>query len=378
MQKVLIKGGIIDPPPSGKCRYLYPFEHNKYCGRKLLEGHGMCFWHVSDTSKFDSEVIKKYFGSKITLKAALENEVKKGESLSGSFLKGIRVEGDWFGKGPDLTGADFRGANLQEAWLSYGSLNGAHLGQANLESAGLADVDIRNAKFPGAKLFNTKFRKNNFDGVEGLTKECFRGWKWGFIPIFRISEIYPEQCEGAYRSLVKYFSSIGSLDDASWAAYREKVAHQKILRKNLSFDHVLTGVILDEMGVIPDEPIKKQKYLEWFSFAVLRWIQGLFELILSFVYRFSFGYGEKPIRALCSAVLIIIGYAMVYNQFDLLNESGIRAAIYFSIVTFTTLGYGDVLPKAGFRLLAATEALFGLIIVGLFLFALSRRAVGRS
>jgi len=262
VQKVLIEKGKLDPPPNGKCRYLYPFEYNKYCGRELLEGHEMCFWHVSETSKFDSEVIKKYFGSNITLKAALENEVKKGESLSGSFLKGIQGEGNWFGKGPDLTGADFRGANLQEARLSYGSLNGAHLEQANLESAGLGDVDIRNAKFPGAKLFNTKFRKNNFDGVEGLTKECFRGWKWGFIPIFRMLEIYPEQCEGAYRSLVKYFSSIGLLDDASWAAYREKVAHQKILRKKFSFKHILIGVILDEMGVISYESSKKQNYLQ--------------------------------------------------------------------------------------------------------------------
>jgi uncharacterized protein YjbI with pentapeptide repeats len=331
----------------------------------------MCFWHVSETSKFDSEVIKTYFGPGITLKEALENEVKKGQSLSGSFLKGIEVQGSWFKEGPNLPGADFRSANLQEAWLSYGSLNSADLRAANLESAGLGDVDIRNANFTRARLFNTKFRNNIFDGVLGLTKECFRGWKWGFIPIYRMLEIYPEQCEGVYRSLIRYFSSIGLLNDASWAAYRERVTHQRILLKNVSFIRILTGVVFDESS-------KNQANLRVVLLAFLRWIHGLFELILSFVFRFTFGYGEKPLRVLCFAALIIIGYAMVYNQLHLLNEPGLKNAIYFSIVTFTTLGYGDILPKPEFRLFAATEALVGIVIVGLFLFVLSRRAVGRG
>lgn len=40
-------------------------------------------------------------------------------------------------------------------------------------------------------------------------------------------------------------------------------------------------------------------------------------------------------------------------------------AIYFAIVTFTTLGYGDITLSEQWRLLAAITALNGLIIVGL-------------
>jgi hypothetical protein len=47
-------------------------------------------------------------------------------------------------------------------------------------------------------------------------------------------------------------------------------------------------------------------------------------------------------------------------------------SIYFSIVTITTLGYGDITPQnANAQLLAASEALLGVIFIGLFLNSLS-------
>lgn len=41
------------------------------------------------------------------------------------------------------------------------------------------------------------------------------------------------------------------------------------------------------------------------------------------------------------------------------------SALYFSIVSFTTLGYGDFQPTESLRLLAAAEALLGYIFLGL-------------
>jgi hypothetical protein len=43
----------------------------------------------------------------------------------------------------------------------------------------------------------------------------------------------------------------------------------------------------------------------------------------------------------------------------------LEAALYFSLVTFTTLGYGDVLLDERWRLMAAFEAANGIIIFGL-------------
>ena len=44
--------------------------------------------------------------------------------------------------------------------------------------------------------------------------------------------------------------------------------------------------------------------------------------------------------------------------------SALEPALYFSTVTFTTLGYGDVTLDAGWRLLAAIQAANGTIMFG--------------
>jgi voltage-gated potassium channel Kch len=39
-------------------------------------------------------------------------------------------------------------------------------------------------------------------------------------------------------------------------------------------------------------------------------------------------------------------------------------SLYFSVVTFSTLGYGDVVPDPTWRLMAAMEAINGFLLVG--------------
>lgn len=57
---------------------------------------------------------------------------------------------------------------------------------------------------------------------------------------------------------------------------------------------------------------------------------------------------------------------------------GLLSALYFSIITFTTVGYGDVLP-VGFlsHTVAAVESLSGLLFFGLFVFTLGRKVSAR-
>lgn len=74
-------------------------------------------------------------------------------------------------------------------------------------------------------------------------------------------------------------------------------------------------------------------------------------------------------------LLLIPLYAIVYSQLDLslnTHEPGASTYIYFSVVSITTLGYGDILPKGSVaQLVTASESLFGIILIGLFLNALS-------
>jgi len=50
--------------------------------------------------------------------------------------------------------------------------------------------------------------------------------------------------------------------------------------------------------------------------------------------------------------------------------------IYFSVVTFTSLGYGDIQPTSVFmKVAAASEALVGLALMALFILAWARKMV---
>ena len=44
-------------------------------------------------------------------------------------------------------------------------------------------------------------------------------------------------------------------------------------------------------------------------------------------------------------------------------EEGALDFVYYSVVTYTTLGYGDIVPSGPVRILAGTEALVGLTLI---------------
>jgi hypothetical protein len=63
--------------------------------------------------------------------------------------------------------------------------------------------------------------------------------------------------------------------------------------------------------------------------------------------------------------LEIIIWALAYLALVPTAElASLEEAMYFSFVTFSTLGYGDITLSVGFRLLSGIEALNGIILVG--------------
>ncbi len=80
------------------------------------------------------------------------------------------------------------------------------------------------------------------------------------------------------------------------------------------------------------------------------------------------GFGERPLRILSSAGLVLLFYAAVYFFSDIGKLHGnFVNSLYFSIVTFTTLGFGDITPSesSGYKLIVGSEALVGAFCVGL-------------
>lgn len=87
----------------------------------------------------------------------------------------------------------------------------------------------------------------------------------------------------------------------------------------------------------------------------------------------SLWVGRWPVLVLVNTALIafalhtleIILWAGVYQTLMPVNElASFEEAVYFSFVTFTTLGYGDITLSEGWRLLSGIEALNGILLVG--------------
>jgi uncharacterized protein YjbI with pentapeptide repeats len=97
--------------------------------------------------------------------------------------------------------------------------------------------------------------------------------------------------------------------------------------------------------------------------------------------RMLFGYGERPVRVMIASALIILLCAFFYAQPGSLvylgryTEHSFLQGLYFSTITFTTLGYGDFYPAAnGFsRYLAMAEAVSGAFLMALFVVCLAKR-----
>jgi hypothetical protein len=79
--------------------------------------------------------------------------------------------------------------------------------------------------------------------------------------------------------------------------------------------------------------------------------------------------GFRVLRVSCivllmfvTSVLEVLAWAAAYLALNAIE--GFEQAVYFSMVTFTTLGYGDVLLDEHWRLLASFEAANGILMFG--------------
>lgn len=90
------------------------------------------------------------------------------------------------------------------------------------------------------------------------------------------------------------------------------------------------------------------------------------------------GHGERPMRSFLSVVGIIIGSAVLYSMGHIVSKGTVVTpdladALYFSIVTFTTVGYGDMSPVGMTKVVAMMEVFSGVFIMPLFIMALTRK-----
>ena len=96
--------------------------------------------------------------------------------------------------------------------------------------------------------------------------------------------------------------------------------------------------------------------------------------------QFLCGYGVKPQLAIVWGVFVILVFTLIYwlrngirrlKDEDEDNRVSFGDALYFSMVTFTTVGYGDWYPTDKYRKFVMIEGLLGWLLLALFLVTLA-------
>ncbi len=115
----------------------------------------------------------------------------------------------------------------------------------------------------------------------------------------------------------------------------------------------------------------KLSFLKEKSLLLISILSAIIRYLFSLLNDFYWGYGRRPFNIVgCSLLVILIcGFIFLFNQ-DLMNmpnkqtKMSVSDSLYYSTITFTTLGYGDFTPQGFLRVVASLEALFGGMSIG--------------
>lgn len=290
-----------------------------------------------------------------------------------------------------LTRADLSGAGLSYADLSGADLSRTDLSEANLEQAtvvgvNLFDADLTQITPYGARIEGCQI--NDGTDFHRSKKEYTRLWhrlplvtpppRCGYDPVVW----KPEQDDDTDGATVDTDQDPPS--NAAKAADRDRETlltqaadtyrqFEQLARQN-------THPSLQSSFFVLRQDMQRKRY--WERNKYTQWLANR-------VFRVVFKHGESFSRVLWTAGILIGLFAGVYWQLDLIiaNPDAPSSdqrfvtnpfdALYFSTLTFTTLGLGDFQPAATSELgrgLVLLQAVLGAILIATFVFVLGRRA----
>ena len=275
-----------------------------------------------------------------------------GADLTGADLRGaILFEADL--SGADLTGADLRGADLTRCNASSAGLGNAKLAEANffgadlrnatLSGATLDGADLRTADLRGARLLDADLRRADFDSAD-LRDATLRRSKVG----------------GARFDHADFGGAcLRELDggvDASWIEAR-------VAAVDFCGAYLLRRAIHD------------QNYLYEFRTRSRR------SRVVYWLWWLTSDCGRSLARWGGCIATVVFAFGLMFSAADVSygDYETWLSPYYYSLVTLTSLGYGDVLPMSvTSQALAMVEVALGYMMLGgmLSIFAnmMARRA----
>lgn len=253
--------------------------------------------------------------------------------LVGADLRNARLD-DADLTGADLSGADLTGASLIRAGLGKACLADAHLFEASMTEATLTLADLSSADLRCTRLDGARMRDANLTNAD-LTYADLCGAE---LSLCQVAGAHFDNADLRHARL----RNLAGFDKARWRGC-------DIRDINFAGGYLLRRFIID------------QNYLTEFQHQSRRnrWIYALWSL--------TSDCGRSATRWLGCIVLQILLFAFLYQwvALDLGGYPSPISTLYFSVVTLTTLGFGDVVPAStAAQIIVMGEVLTGYMMLG--------------
>ena len=296
----------------------------------------------------------------------------------------------------DLDGVDFSEADLSDTDLFGSSLNSANLKMASLTNADLSDCSLVGAELYKADLTQATLLKVNMSGADlGATtfsKADLRG--------SNLSGANLEEADLSGADLRESSLSAANLSRANIVGTRfqfsdlssvNAIAVQYLPHSSMRGNyHGVRGLESCFGNAIFVRDAKDQDYIDTLEISIHSTVHPLHKKLKIIAFKtwewIDFGRSLAKPTMYGTAIAVFFGLIFLldmYLAWGLIDFSSSSQSpltpFYFSIVTFTTLGYGDVLPTSWIgEILVIFEVVLGYSTLGLLLSILANKVARRS
>ena len=285
-----------------------------------------------------------------------------GCDLSESDLRGARLVG------ATLAGTTLFGADLTEAEFLGANLDGANLTEASMERAGLGRISAVNTEFFGAKAAGATFSSSDLSGADLRTADLSGS---------RMIDATLERALFDGANLHEVDLTGAAVGEASFRNADLTGSRVRRVQEYTTADWI--GADLREVDFTGAWLLRRhafdENYIEEFR------TQSDTHEWLYRVWWITSDCGRSLLRWSAWTVVIALLYAIAYTQVDIDwgdNKTAL-SPVYYSVVTFTTLGYGDVLPGSiTAQVLAISEVILGYFSLGGMMSILSDKLARRA
>lgn len=304
-------------------------------------------------------------------------------------------------QGVDLSGRDLRDANLSEVDLSGADLDDADLSGANLKMASLEGADLAGARIRGAELYKANLRRvfavaadlsGAYLAEVDLSGADLRGATLCAADLTQ-ADVSDSDLTGADLSGCNLSGADVRGADLSQARLDEVNVHD--LRYGTFLEmrgHYfgVRGLATCYGNALFVRDAQDQDYLETLRRSIDQTPSPLRRRakLLAFTAWAWIDYGRSLAKPAAYALILALAFGVLYSfdaalEWGLMDYSGSAdsplSPIYYSIVTYTTLGFGDITPMNWVgEVIVITEVVLGYTTLGLLLSILANRVARQS